>query len=100
MCDVATKIMERNKLSANDLRWFIPHQANLRIIEAVAQRLEVPDDKVYVNIEKYGNTSSATIPVCLWEMQNNGTIKKGDNIVCATFGAGFSFGSIYMEVGL
>ncbi len=99
MCDVATKVMERNKLSANDLRWFIPHQANLRIIEAVAQRLEVPDDKVYVNIEKYGNTSSATIPVCLWEMQNNGTIKKGDNIVCATFGAGFSFGSIYMKWG-
>ena len=99
MCDTSLKLMERNNLNADNVRWFIPHQANLRIIDAVAQRLEMPAEKVYINIQKYGNTSSVTIPICLWEMQNNGLVQKGDNIVCATFGAGFTFGSLYMKWG-
>lgn len=97
MSKTTGEIMERNNLKGEDVRWFIPHQANLRIIEAVGQRVEIPTENIYVNIEKYGNTSSATIPICLWEMQNSGQLKKGDKIVCATFGAGFTFGSIYIN---
>lgn len=99
MCDTALRLMQRNNLTADDIRWFIPHQANLRIIDAVAERLEFPMEKVYINIQKYGNTSSVTIPICLWEMQNEGLVKKGDNIVCATFGAGFTYGSLFLKWG-
>ncbi|MBQ0029613.1 MAG: ketoacyl-ACP synthase III [Paludibacteraceae bacterium] len=99
MCATTAEVMERNNLKGEDLRWFIPHQANLRIIEAVGERVAIPSDRVYVNIQKYGNTSSATIPICLWEMQNNGQLKKGDKIVCTTFGAGFTFGAIYIKWG-
>jgi 3-oxoacyl-[acyl-carrier-protein] synthase-3 len=97
MADVSVEIMRRNNLQAEDLAWFIPHQANLRIIDAVARRMGVDKEKVMINIEKYANTSAATIPICLWELEP--TLKKGDKIVCSTFGAGFTFGSIYLKWG-
>lgn len=99
MCNTAQELMKRNDLNADNVRWFIPHQANLRIIDYVASHLDFPAEKVYINIQKYGNTSSVTIPICLWELQNSGQVQKGDNIVCATFGAGFTFGSLYMKWG-
>lgn len=97
MADAAATIMERNGLSKDDVSWFIPHQANLRIIDAVARRLEVPMDKVIVNIERYGNTSAGTIPVCLWEWEKK--LKKGDNLILAAFGAGFTWGALYLKWG-
>jgi 3-oxoacyl-[acyl-carrier-protein] synthase-3 len=97
MADISVEIMERNKLTADDLAWFIPHQANLRIIDAVARRMGVDKDKVMINIEKYANTSAVTIPICLWELEKS--LKKGDNIVCSTFGAGFTFGAMYLKWG-
>ncbi|MCQ2192001.1 MAG: ketoacyl-ACP synthase III [Paludibacteraceae bacterium] len=97
MCKTTADVMARNNLTGEDVKWLIPHQANLRIIEAVGQRVEVPTEKIFINIQKYGNTSSATVPICLWEMQNNGQLKKGDKIVCTTFGAGFTFGAIYIN---
>ena len=97
MADVSEEIMERNNLVADDLAWFIPHQANMRIIEAVARRMGVNKEKVMVNIEKYANTSAATIPICLWELEP--TLKKGDKLVLSTFGAGFTYGSVYMKWG-
>lgn len=97
MSKTTADIMERNNLKGEDLRWLIPHQANLRIIDAVGERVEVPTDRIFINIQKYGNTSSATVPICLWEMQNNGQLSKGDKIVCTTFGAGFTFGAIYLK---
>ncbi len=99
MCETSSQLMERNNLKADNIRWFIPHQANMRIIDAVAERLEMSEEKVYKNIQRFGNTSSATIPICLWEMANNGLVKKGDNIVCTTFGAGFTFGALWMKWG-
>ena len=97
MADVSEEIMKRNNLVADDLAWFIPHQANLRIIGAVAHRMGVNKEKVMINIEKYANTSAATIPICLWELEP--TLKKGDKLVLSTFGAGFTYGSIYMKWG-
>jgi 3-oxoacyl-[acyl-carrier-protein] synthase-3 len=97
MADVAVEIVERNGLTKNDIDWIVPHQANLRIIEAAARRLEVSIDKVMVNIQKYGNTSSATIPLCLWEWEN--LLKKGDNLILAAFGAGFTWGANYIKWG-
>lgn len=97
MADISEEIMERNKLTVDDLAWFIPHQANLRIIDAVARRMGVDKDKVMINIEKYANTSAVTIPICLWELEKS--LKKGDNIVCSTFGAGFTFGAMYLKWG-
>ena len=97
MADVSEEIMKRNNLVADELAWFIPHQANLRIIEAVARRMGVNKEKVMVNIDKYANTSAATIPICLWELEP--TSKKGDKLVCSTFGAGFTYGSMYMKWG-
>ena len=88
MADVAEEIVKRNGLTKNDIHWIVPHQANLRIIDAAARRLGVDDSKVMVNIRKYGNTSSATIPLCLWEWEKN--LKKGDNLVLAAFGAGWT----------
>lgn len=97
MADAAATIMERNNLSKNDVAWFIPHQANWRIIDAVARRLDVPMDRVIVNIERYGNTSAGTIPICLWEWEKK--LKKGDNLILAAFGAGFTWGAIYLKWG-
>ncbi len=99
MSDVSAAIMERNHLTEDSLAWFIPHQANLRIIDAATRRINISKDKVKINIERYGNTSAATIPICLWEMVNDKQLKKGDNIVVSTFGAGFTWGSIYLKWG-
>jgi 3-oxoacyl-[acyl-carrier-protein] synthase-3 len=87
--------MEKNKLSAESLSWLVPHQANMRIIEAVARRMGISKEKVMINIEKYGNTTAATIPLCLWEWE--GQLKKGDNIILAAFGGGFTWGSLYLN---
>lgn len=95
MADVAEEIVKRNGLTKDDINWIVPHQANLRIIDAIARRLKVDESKVMVNIQKYGNTSSATIPVCLWEWEKN--LKKGDNLVLAAFGAGWTWGANYVK---
>ena len=95
MADVSAEIMKKNNLSSNDVAWLVPHQANLRIIDATANRMGVSKDKVMINIEKYGNTTSGTIPLCLWEWENQ--LKKGDNIILAAFGGGFTWGSVYLK---
>lgn len=95
MADVAAEIMERNNLTNNDVAWFVPHQANMRIIDAAANRMGLSADKVMVNIHKYGNSSAGTIPMCLWEWEDK--LKKGDNIILAAFGAGFTWGSVYLK---
>ena len=97
MTDVTAEIVERNGLSISGIDWFVPHQANMRIVDAAAQRLEVPMEKVMINIERYGNTSAGSIPLCLWEWESK--LKKGDNLVLASFGAGFIWGAIYMKWG-
>ncbi len=97
MADVSVEIMEKNNLKSEDVAWLVPHQANLRIIDATARRMGVSKDKVMINIERYGNTTSATIPLCLWEWEKQ--LKKGDNIVLAAFGAGFTWGSVYLKWG-
>ena len=97
MADASAEIMQRNGLTNEDVDWFVPHQANLRIIDAAAKRMELPIEKVMINIEKYGNTSAGTIPICLWEWEDK--LKKGDNIILAAFGAGFTWGSIYLKWG-
>ncbi|MDY0903709.1 beta-ketoacyl-ACP synthase III [Pedobacter sp. CFBP9032] len=95
MADVAAEIMERNNLTPDDVAWLVPHQANKRIIDATANRMGVTTEKVMINIERYGNTTNGTIPLCLWEWE--GRLKKGDNIVLAAFGGGFTWGSIYLK---
>ena len=90
-----SEIMEKNNLSSSDISWLVPHQANKRIIDATARRMGVGNDKVMINIEKYGNTTNGTIPLCLWEWENQ--LRKGDNIILAAFGGGFTWGSIYMK---
>ncbi len=95
MADTAAEIAERNGLTKNEIHWIVPHQANLRIIDATARRLGVDASKVMVNIQKYGNTSSATIPICLWEWEKN--LKKGDNLIMAAFGAGWTWGANYVK---
>ena len=97
MADVSVEIMERNGMTSDDLAWLVPHQANLRIIGATADRMNLDKNKVMVNIERYGNTTAATIPLCLWEWEKQ--LKKGDNIILAAFGAGFTWGSIYLKWG-
>ena len=97
MADVAAEIAELNHLTHDDISWIVPHQANLRIMDATAKRLGVPMDKVMVNIQKYGNTSAGTIPLCLWEWEKQ--LKKGDNLILAAFGAGFTWGSVYLKWG-
>ncbi len=97
MADVSVEIMERNNLTANDIAWLVPHQANNRIIEATAKRMELAPEKVMVNIQMYGNTTSATIPLCLWEWENQ--LEKGDNLILSAFGAGFTWGSIFLKWG-
>jgi 3-oxoacyl-[acyl-carrier-protein] synthase-3 len=95
MADVSEEIMKRNNLCADDVAWLVPHQANQRIIDATARRMGVGNEKVMLNIEKYGNTTNATIPLCLWEWENQ--LKKGDNLILAAFGGGFTWGSIYLK---
>ena len=95
MADVSAEIMERNNLSADDVAWLVPHQANKRIIDATARRMGVGNEKVMLNIEKYGNTTNGTIPLCLWEWENK--LNKGDNIILAAFGGGFTWGSIFIK---
>ena len=95
MADVSEKIMNRNGLTGNDVHWLVPHQANKRIIDATAKRMDLPENKVMVNIHKYGNTTSATLPLCLVDYENQ--LKKGDNIVFASFGGGFTWGAIYVK---
>ena len=97
MAGVSADIMEKNNLSANDISWLIPHQANLRIIDAVVSRTGVDYDRVIINIEKYGNTSAATIPICIWEREKD--FKKGDNIILTAFGAGFTWGAVWLKWG-
>jgi len=97
MADVSAEIMERNHLKAEDVAYLVPHQANLRIIDATAKRMGVGSEKVMINIQKYGNTTSGTIPLCLWEWESK--LKKGDNLVLAAFGGGFTWGAIYLKWG-
>jgi 3-oxoacyl-[acyl-carrier-protein] synthase III len=95
MADAAANIMEKNNLTGEDVRWLVPHQANKRIIDATAKRMNVGEDKVMVNIERYGNTTAGTIPLCLFDYQDQ--IKKGDNLILAAFGGGFTWGSVYLK---
>ena len=95
MADVAAEIMQRNNLTADDVAWLVPHQANKRIIDATANRMGVGNDKVMINIERYGNTTSGTIPLCLWEWEKQ--LKKGDNVILAAFGGGFTWGAIWLK---
>lgn len=95
MADVSVEVMKRNNLTADDLAWLVPHQANMRIIEATANRMNLQKDKVMINIEKFGNTTAATLPLCIWEWEHK--LKKGDNIILATFGAGFTWGAMYLK---
>lgn len=95
MSGVAAEIMERNKLTSNDVAWLVPHQANKRIIDATAARMGVEEEKVMINIHKYGNTTNATIPLVIWDYEKK--LKKGDNLVLAAFGGGFTWGSIYLK---
>ncbi|MGN6647464.1 MAG: beta-ketoacyl-ACP synthase III [Cytophaga sp.] len=97
MSDVAAEIMERNQLTGDNVQWLVPHQANKRIINATAERMNVGPEKVMVNIERYGNTTSATIPLVLWDYEKQ--LKKGDNLVLAAFGGGFTWGSVYLKWG-
>jgi len=95
MADVSAEIMKKNNLTADDVAWLVPHQANKRIIDATARRMGVGNEKVMLNIQKYGNTTNGTIPLCLWEWENQ--LNKGDNIILAAFGGGFTWGSIYLK---
>lgn len=97
MSDACEALIARNNLSKEDIDWVIPHQANQRIISAVTQRLEVPAEKVMVNIERYGNTSAGTLPLCIWDFEDK--LKKGDNLIFTAFGAGFSWGAVYVKWG-
>jgi 3-oxoacyl-[acyl-carrier-protein] synthase III len=95
MADVSAEIMERNNLTGDDIAYLVPHQANKRIIDATARRMGVSEEKVMLNIQKYGNTTAATIPLCLWDFENK--LKKGDNLILAAFGGGFTWGSVYLK---
>ncbi len=95
MSNVAAEIMERNKLTADDVTWLVPHQANKRIIDATANRMGVGEEKVMINIERFGNTTNATIPLVFWDFEKK--FKKGDNVILAAFGGGFTWGSIYLK---
>ena len=95
MAEVSAQILERNHLTADDVNWLVPHQANLRIIEATRERIGLPVERVMINIQKYGNTTNGTIPLCLWEWESK--LKKGDNIILAAFGGGFTWGAMYLK---
>jgi len=95
MADVSVEIMEKNGLKSEDIAWLVPHQANLRIIEATTRRMGLEKEKVMINIQRYGNTTNGTIPMCLHEWEDQ--LKKGDNLILAAFGGGFTWGSIYLK---
>jgi len=95
MADVSAEIMERNNLTSEDIDWLVPHQANMRIIDATAERVGLPKEKVMINITRYGNTTAGTIPLLLWDWENK--LKKGDNLIIAAFGGGFTWGSIFVK---
>ena len=95
MAEVSAEIMEKNKLKSEDIAWLVPHQANKRIIDATSDRMGLSSDKVMLNIQKYGNTTGATIPLCLWDYEKQ--LKKGDNLIISTFGAGFTWGAMYLK---
>jgi 3-oxoacyl-[acyl-carrier-protein] synthase III len=95
MADVSVEVMDRNNLTSDDVAWLVPHQANMRIIDATARRMGVGRDKVMINIDRYGNTTNGTIPMCLYEWEDK--LKKGDNIILAAFGGGFTWGAIYLK---
>lgn len=95
MADVSAAIMEKNNLSSDDVNWLVPHQANLRIIDATANRMGLTKEKVMINIQKYGNTTAGTLPLCLWDWEKQ--LKKGDNIILSAFGGGFTWGAIYLK---
>jgi 3-oxoacyl-[acyl-carrier-protein] synthase-3 len=95
MAEVSAEIMENNQLTAEDIAWLVPHQANLRIIDATADRMGITKDKVMINIQKYGNTTAGTLPLCLWDYESQ--LKKGDNIILSAFGGGFTWGAVYLK---
>jgi 3-oxoacyl-[acyl-carrier-protein] synthase III len=95
MAEVSAAIMEKNNLTSDDVAWLVPHQANLRIIDATANRMGLPKEKVMINIQKYGNTTAGTLPLCLWDYEKQ--LKKGDNIVLSAFGGGFTWGAVYLK---
>ena len=95
MADVAAEVMEKNNLTSDDISWLVPHQANKRIIDATARRMGVGDDKVMLNIQRYGNTTAGTLPLCLWDYEPQ--LKKGDNIILAAFGGGFTWGATWLK---
>ncbi|OQX79413.1 MAG: 3-oxoacyl-ACP synthase [Bacteroidetes bacterium 4484_249] len=95
MADVSVEIMKKNNLTSDDVTWLVPHQANLRIIDATARRMGLEKEKVMINIQRYGNTTNGTIPMCLYEWENQ--LRKGDNVILAAFGGGFTWGAIYLK---
>ena len=95
MAEVSAEIMEKNNLSSDDVNWLVPHQANLRIIDATANRMGLSKEKVMINIQKYGNTTAGTLPLCLWDYEK--LLKKGDNIILSAFGGGFTWGAVYIK---
>jgi 3-oxoacyl-[acyl-carrier-protein] synthase-3 len=95
MAEVSAEIMEKNNLTSEDVDWLVPHQANLRIIDATADRMGLTKDKVMINIQKYGNTTAGTLPLCLWDYESQ--LKKGDNIILSAFGGGFTWGAVYLK---
>jgi len=97
MADVSVEMMERHNLTAKDLNWLVPHQANMRIIDATAKRMGLEREQVMINIEKYGNTTGGTLPLCLWDYENK--LKKGDKLILSAFGGGFTWGAIYIKWG-
>ncbi len=95
MAEVSAEIMEKNNLSSEDVDWLVPHQANLRIIDATADRMGLPKEKVMINIQKYGNTTAGTLPLCLWDYEDQ--LKKGDTLILSAFGGGFTWGAVYLK---
>ena len=95
MADVSAEVLERNNLTGEDVDWLVPHQANKRIIDATRQRIGLPEEKVMLNIHRYGNTTNGTLPLCLWEWESR--LKKGDNLILAAFGGGFTWGAVYIR---
>ena len=95
MADVSYELMQRNNLAADDIAWLVPHQANLRIIDATANRIGLPKEKIMINIQKYGNTTAGTLPLCLWDWEKQ--LKKGDNLILAAFGGGFTWGATWLK---
>ena len=95
MADISAEILERNKLTGNDIQWLVAHQANKRIIDATAERMGIGPEKVMMNISRYGNTTAATIPLLLWDYEKQ--LKKGDKLVISAFGGGFTWGAIYVK---